>query len=86
MTQIHEVNILVLYEGGLPQFLLGFNASYQRTLIIAYRYANKKGPDRNHYDSVVRIDDTDLFKMAKMLSETATIHRPDKDIESISDE
>lgn len=58
---IHKANILVFNESESFYFAIGFELEYEKTVIIAYR-------NRDHYDSVVEIDQDDLFNIVKYLA------------------
>lgn len=76
-SQIHKVNILIMSEGEDSRFTFGFNKSFDRTLLIAFRLAGKRSSIRDHYDSVVRIEDTDIYDLSKCLSTTSYIIEDD---------
>lgn len=81
VSQLKSVNILIINENGdcytLPT---GFDCSCERTVILAYRQFRLDKTERqvndgsnawlnlNHYDSVVRIDQTDIFEISTMLA------------------
>lgn len=81
-SQIHRVNILIMSEGEDCRFTVGFNKSFGRTLIIAFRLAGKKSSLRDHYDSVVRIEDNEIYNLSKYLSTTSCIIEDDSQNDS----
>lgn len=81
-SRIHKANILTINEGDRCTFTCGFSNTFSRTLIIAYRFS-KKGSHRNHYDSVVRMDDSAIFKLSTFLSKTAHIVQEDSHVETV---
>lgn len=66
---IYSVNILLFNEYGPCYYVNAFNSEYISTVVIAYRLEN--GVDskqkRNHYDSVSRIKQDDIFACSKLL-------------------
>lgn len=87
VSQLKNVNILIINENGdyytLPT---GFDCSCERTVILAYRQFRLDKTERkvnagsnarlnlNHYDSVVRIDQTDIFEISTMLAKKRIIY------------
>lgn len=75
---VHEmngVNILIIYENGLCNFLPnGFDRKLTQTVVLAYRIDERSqkaangNVQRNHYDSVVRMEQSDIFDMANTLA------------------
>lgn len=72
VSQMFNVNILVFDEGGTCNFPAGFNDSYDRTLILAYRlneFAQQEDENlRNHYDSVCEMASKEISDTFKFLS------------------
>lgn len=60
VARIHKVNILIINDNKTCNLGSHFNSTYTRALVIAYKSLGT-AIDRNHYDSVVAIDD-DLLK------------------------
>lgn len=65
---IYKVNILIFNESGDIYFPLGFEPGYEKTVMIAYRYATGSKTVRDHYDSVIEIDQKYLFDCVKHLA------------------
>lgn len=81
IIEMKGVNILVINEQGICYFSQKrFDKCLPRTVVLAFRIdtglEKKKmhnktevsNTDRNHYDSVVRIEQNDIFDIAKMLA------------------
>lgn len=68
-SRLYKVNVIIVNENGPCYLVNGFNSSYKRCVILAYRLASIKGDDniRNHYDSVTGIDQNDIFKCMKSM-------------------
>lgn len=66
----YEVNVLIINEYGPIYFANGFNTDYLKTIIIAYRLGNKSV--RNHYDSVIRMEQGEIFACSQMIAEKIT--------------
>lgn len=81
-----KVNILVLDEDGDFYFApVGFDQRLNKTVILAYRLgelskndveenATNRYVERNHYDSVVRIDQHDIFTISNILARKLIIY------------
>lgn len=90
-SRLNNVNILIINEkGDCYSFPTGFDRRLNRTVILAYRLKNSHGDgmnatyqDRNHYDSVVRIDQDVIFEMSKVLT-TKTIVYSEAEKESFA--
>lgn len=70
VSAMHSVNILLFNEFGSCYYVNGFNSEYNKTVAIAYRLecgSNSK-LKRNHYDSVTKIRQDDLFTCSRLLS------------------
>lgn len=70
VSNMFKVNILMFHERGPISFATVYNANFNRTVFIAYRYdsTDKDGsPIYNHYDSVCSIDERLLYKLANDL-------------------
>lgn len=66
---MHKVNILVFNEYGNLFYGNGFNDSYDKTILLAYISDMSSGQlIRNHYDSIISIDENTMFMIAKYLS------------------
>lgn len=69
---VHEmngVNILTINENGSCIFSPnGFDKQLTQTVVLAYRIDERSPNKCNHYDSVVRMEQSDIFDMAKMLA------------------
>lgn len=65
-----NVNILIVKEKGECDFVGAFTPSFKETIILAYRLnKNQKSPlKRNHYDSVVNIEQDVLFILSRLLA------------------
>lgn len=72
---MHGVNILIINEKGRDFRFVphGFDDRLTQTIVLAFRLTNEQmghasNENRNHYDSVVRIEQNDIFDMAKELA------------------
>lgn len=71
---VYRINILVFCEDGDYYYATKFNADYERSVFIAFRDVNKRGRNpagvkRNHYDSVVAIDEGIISECSKRCAE-----------------
>lgn len=64
---MNEVNVLIFNEYGPSYCVNGFNANYARTIVLAYRLGVNSV--RNHYDSIVKIEQNDIFECSKIIAE-----------------
>lgn len=74
------VNILIINEQGTSRFVPnGFDKRLTQTVVLAFRVAGRSekkrtseisNDDRDHYDSVVRMEQNDIFNLAKVLAST----------------
>lgn len=81
LKAIHEmegVNILIINENGTGYFSpRSFDRRLNQTVVLAYRLkhkplqANVSNIDRNHYDSVVRMEQCDVYDLSRMLASIA---------------
>lgn len=65
ISNIHKVNILVFNESERFYFPAGFKPDFDKTVMIAYRFAGGSKTIRNHYDSVAEIEQNELFDCVK---------------------
>lgn len=69
ISRLHSVNIIIINQGGSLNMVEPFNFSYKRCAVIIYcatTTKNVKGQkrcqiNRNHYNSVCKIDQKDIF-------------------------
>lgn len=71
---VHKINILIFNEDGDYYFADRFNPSYDRSVYIAFRDANKQvkshtDAERNHYDSVVGLNMDILLECSRSIAE-----------------
>lgn len=66
----YEVNVLIVNEYGPCYFANGFNTDYLKTIIIAYRLGSKSV--RNHYDSIMKMEQGDIFACSQMIAKNIT--------------
>lgn len=68
---MYEKNILIFNENGNCYYVNGFDETYKETILLAYRNTKAKVSDqkRDHYDSIISIDEPITLKMAKYLAE-----------------
>lgn len=62
ISEMKQINIFIINENDIFQFVNGFNPNFHRTVCIAYR------PHRKHYDSITEIKSNILFGCAKHLA------------------
>lgn len=77
ISQLYKVNIIIFNENGSCYIANKFDPTYEKLVAIAFRLAaphveNKKknierNPRRNHYDSVCKIEITDIYVCTKDL-------------------
>lgn len=72
MAGITETNIIVFSEKGELYFGNRYDRDYKRSIMIAFRITDPKSNDvsntnRNHYDSVTKVSDQDIFESAERL-------------------
>lgn len=71
VSRMHQVNVVIINENGPCYLVNGFNANYGRSVLLAYRLANTDSPSqnifRNHYDSVINIQQKDIFQCMKSM-------------------
>lgn len=73
ISEIYKVNIFIFNENDCCTCFGGFNAQYHQCILIAYgSFCNLK--IRNHYNSVVRINQPDIFACAKKFSKSDAGH------------
>lgn len=73
ISLIYEANILVINEEGDFYFVNGFNESFGKTIILAFKLANSMKKElknisnvhRNHYESIVKINSDIIFSLAR---------------------
>lgn len=68
LTDMLKINIVVFTEKGCVYFATKFEPKYDRTIMIAFRIANPLNVDisnanRNHYDSVVKVETDTITKL-----------------------
>lgn len=70
VISMFNVNILIVNEKDECDFVGAFTPSFKETIILAYRLKkNQKSPlKRNHYDSVVNIEQDVLFTLTQLLA------------------
>lgn len=68
VAHVCNVNIIVIYENG-PMYCVTTGELSDRTVVIAYRLPDIETSLHNHYDSVYSISATDIYKIAKYISE-----------------
>lgn len=56
ITQMYNVNILIVNESGPAYYPVGFNSKYYKTVFVAYRLGQNSTERRNHYDSIAEVD------------------------------
>lgn len=89
VSQMRNVNILIINENGDFHFHCCFNAHFEQTLILAYTtchveehevtdfengaasISNVSNVKRIHYDSVIHIEQEDVFTLSKILASNA---------------
>lgn len=69
VTLIHQVNILIINANANFYFPLGFDISFEQTVLIAYK-------SNIHYDSVVHIDALCIFKIVNDILSRLEIQKP----------
>lgn len=62
ISKMEEVNIIIFNENGPCYMLSNVNKTFQRSVGIAYRFAQKGDEWRTHYDSVCDVD-ANLFNL-----------------------
>lgn len=76
VSMMYKVNILLINEGGTAYFASGFQAIFEKTIMLAYRLNalhNKGLPTggiRNHYESVVSIDTETVLEIAERIAKS----------------
>lgn len=75
VCEINNVNILIMNENGASYFSpCSFDKNLSQTVVLAYRLQlktlgiNVSNVNRNHYDSVVRMEQSDVYDLSKMLA------------------
>lgn len=72
VSMMFDVNIMIINEKGDYYYATNFNKNYEKTIILAYRLrkvpATILNQPRIHYDSVIHIDQNDLFFMTKTIA------------------
>lgn len=78
VCEMENLNILVVNEGGTGYFSpCSFDRNLTQTVLVAFRLktktleANASNINRNHYDSVVRMEQSDVYDLAKSLASIA---------------
>lgn len=74
ISEIEEVNIITFSENGTCYLAVDFVEDFKRTIFLAHRLSDKfastsHNVSRNHYDSVVEIENEVLFKVSNFLNE-----------------
>lgn len=60
--------MIIVNENGPCYLVNGFNSDYERCVILGYRLASKETENhRNHYDSVVNMQQIDTFNCMKSM-------------------
>lgn len=65
ISAMNQVNILILNEDGSCNLVVRFNSEYERTIILSYRSIG--GKKKNHFDSIVDIEESFLIKLTEHL-------------------
>lgn len=68
-TMLFNINILIVYEGGYFIYNEPFDMNRKRTILLAYR-KNKNSIQHTHYESILHINQNDVYTMTKMKSNT----------------
>lgn len=78
VREMKGVNILIINEHGTGYFSpCSFDKGLDQTVVLAYRLKHKTSQvnvsniDRNHYDSVVRMEQSDVYDLSRMLASIA---------------
>lgn len=62
VSLIHNVNVFIINEEGGCRIPYGFKQQYENSILLAYRLsAGNSNLIRNHYDSVVHIEQPTIF-------------------------
>lgn len=73
VRELYRVNILIFVEEGTCYFSNGFNATFERTLVLAFRLNPNRTEEHeefhNHYDSVCDISSEELLNSFNFLSQ-----------------
>lgn len=80
ISEVMELNIVIISEDGDCHTTIDFNNSFKRTVLLAHRLSGlakqdqrAHNIDRNHYDSVSEIKSDILYKIAEHLNEKNVI-------------
>lgn len=70
VSRIYKVNVVIINENGPCYLVNGFNPNHERTVLLGYRLAHpesKSQGNRNHYDSVINVQQDYIFKCMKSM-------------------
>lgn len=68
VSRLYKVHVIIFNEYGPCYLVDGFNSDYERSIILWYRLAHAETESqRNHYDSVINIKQTDTFNCMKSM-------------------
>lgn len=77
IAQIEKANVIIFNEKGEPNMVYNFNPEFEKCVLIAFRLKDPLGEftnaNRNHYDSVVSMDDEVLLTCSKYLCPRQTL-------------
>lgn len=58
ISELFETNIVVFSEGGHVYFGHPFDSSLKNVMMVAFRLPSQINTERNHYDSVIKLDES----------------------------
>lgn len=74
VSEMHEVNIIIMREEGQCEIVCRFDQPFNRTIIVVHVFFNDENEERNHFDSVSDISPNDVCILAQKIQEKLKKH------------